>query len=598
MTEFGISIRAVDAFRRTFASLRGRFQALRTEFAGVGAAWQRTMRGLAPIGRLLAPITGLLGAVSAGGLWKLSTDFANTADAAIKFGRSVGLSVESYRELQFAADRSGVGQEKLNVGLRTFAKTLGEAKNGQGALYALLEKASPALLRQLRATSSVDEAMDLMADAMQRIEDPTRRAMLAQIAFGESGVALTGMLADGRAGLKALREEARRFGFVISEDAARAAEAFNDRLTNMRAAFSGLQTVIGGQLLPVLSPLIDKITESVVAFVQSGRAVEVLQPLLQRFSAWVDGFDPGAVAEGMIGFIDRVLGLVEALGGFGNVMIGIGAIMAGPYLLSLLQAGWGVGLLVKSLAGPAIAAIKNFSIAIRAGYGVMAAFNLVMAANPLGLVIIAIAAVAAAAWLIYDNWDWIVGWFQGIWDGIAAIFSGIGDLLNAIIVGDMTATVDALKAIWDGYYQAWSALWGGIGDIIAGAWGIISDLLGMIGVDVSGVTRMFTAIPDAVRTAFAGMGDYIRSQVAGLTSWLPDGIRSSLGLDINAAAPAASGGDGGMIRDPAQAARVEGAVGVDIRLTQDGRVASIGTRDSGAATAHLDPGAGMAYAMP
>ncbi|MEG0371740.1 MAG: hypothetical protein RR645_05550, partial [Clostridium sp.] len=93
------------------------------------------------------------------------------------------------------------------------------------------------------------------------------------------------------------------------------------------------------------------------------------------------------------------------------------------------------------------------NIAMTIGTGVMTAFGAVMAfvTSPIGLVVLAIGALIAAAYLLYTNWSTVSGfvvsiwqtyvmpffaslgeWFSGIWNGIAGTFKGF---LNTIIVG-------------------------------------------------------------------------------------------------------------------------------------------------------------------
>ena len=52
----------------------------------------------------------------------------------------------------------------------------------------------------------------------------------------------------------------------------------------------------------------------------------------------------------------------------------------------------------------------------------MAALSVVLLANPIGLVIAAVAALGAAAYLLYDNWDGVVKFFEDTWQGIKDAF--------------------------------------------------------------------------------------------------------------------------------------------------------------------------------
>lgn len=51
--------------------------------------------------------------------------------------------------------------------------------------------------------------------------------------------------------------------------------------------------------------------------------------------------------------------------------------------------------------------------------GAQWAFNAALTANPIGLAVAGAAALAGAAWLIYDNWEPISSFFSGLWSGIS-----------------------------------------------------------------------------------------------------------------------------------------------------------------------------------
>ena len=82
------------------------------------------------------------------------------------------------------------------------------------------------------------------AEALQRI-------------YGESGSALLPVLKNGSAGLKAMRQEARDLGLVMSNEATVASERFQDSLTKVRGVLKGLRNQIGVALLPIMTSLID-----------------------------------------------------------------------------------------------------------------------------------------------------------------------------------------------------------------------------------------------------------------------------------------------------------------------------------------------------
>lgn len=60
---------------------------------------------------------------------------------------------------------------------------------------------------------------------------------------------------------------------------------------------------------------------------------------------------------------------------------------------------------------------------------VMKAFNFVMAANPIGLIVLGLVAFGALAYTVYKNWEPIVKWFKDV-------FSSIGDTIGSIFGTD------------------------------------------------------------------------------------------------------------------------------------------------------------------
>jgi len=102
-----------------------------------------------------------------------------------------------------------------------------------------------------------------------------------------------------------------------------------------------------------------------------------------------------------------------------------------------------VGISAAAIAfGVYSAAIAVWSAVTAIATGVGAAFGAVLAiiTSPIGIVVLAIAALAAAAFLIIKNWSPISAFFSNLWDGIVSTFkgvinffvSGINDILSGI----------------------------------------------------------------------------------------------------------------------------------------------------------------------
>lgn len=97
----------------------------------------------------------------------------------------------------------------------------------------------------------------------------------------------------------------------------------------------------------------------------------------------------------------------------------------------------------------------------------MAFIATALAANPITL---AIAAIAGAAWLIYDNWSVIGPWFASLWDGIKAAASTVWEWMKTafswtplgMIIANWDGIAAAVSAPFESGKAAVSAIWEGI----------------------------------------------------------------------------------------------------------------------------------------
>jgi len=216
----------------------------------------------------------LIGAgVAAAGMAVASVKaFADAGDAALEMSQRTGLSTEAISELSHAADMSGTSIEGLEVSVRRMQQTIFDAEQGTGEAVDALGQLGFKI--EDLAGLAPEEQFNRLAGAVANIEDPTRKAALAVDIFGRSGTSMLPMLADGAAGLEAMRQEARDLGIVIGQEAAEAADRFNDNLVSLGAAFDGIKFQVAQELLPTLDALVVSISAGLPM------AIEMLKPAL------------------------------------------------------------------------------------------------------------------------------------------------------------------------------------------------------------------------------------------------------------------------------------------------------------------------------
>lgn len=307
-----------------------------------------------------------IGAVAAGaivvGLSRATMAYATAGDEAAKTSRRIGMSAEAFQELQFAADRSGISGQEMSKSFQKLNKNVGDLRAGTGMLTTLLNKSNPALSEQLKNAKDNEEAFNLITGAIGDLKNPMDKASLAQAAFGRSGMKMLNMMEGGTKGLSDLREEARKYGGIISNEAAADSEKFVDSLTNMKAAFTGLKNKALLPLMRTFGPYIQMLSD----YIAKNKEVigQNIEKVFKSIAEAVKSIDMKEVEKSFMGFIETlkmVNKFVQFIGGWGTMAA-----------------------IILTLAGT-----------VKVLNAVMTVSNIVMNANPVSLLIIGIAGLIA-----------------------------------------------------------------------------------------------------------------------------------------------------------------------------------------------------------
>ena len=170
----------------------------------------------------------------------------------------------------------------------------------------------------------------------------------------------------------------------------------------------------------------------------------------------------------------------------------------------------------------AIGIFQKLQTVIKAGTGVMGAFNAVMAINPFVALGIAIAAVVAGLVYFFTQtetgkkaWAGFVDFLKSAWDGIVSFFSGIGQWFSDIWNG----AVDGAKAIWQGLVDWFSGIiqgiqniWNGMIDFFTNLWTTVVTGIQTAWAGVTGFFGViFNAVKSVVSTVFSAIGSFAGS---------------------------------------------------------------------------------------
>lgn len=397
---------------------------LNKKFAGFGGKLGTVFGGLRSVGSEVSALglkLGGIGLAASAVFGKLIHDAVEHGDKLSEMADRVGMNVDAYASLQHAAAQADIEQEAFNQGMGDFAKKLGQAKAGSGKLLSFLNQVSPSLAKQVKGAKTSEAALSLMTDAMVRLQDPTKRAALAQAAFGDA--AFGNFLHQGGAAIQA--QQAEHMKLVGSqEQSARAAGELDNALKKLGDGLVGMRTAAFGPLMPVFTRLTNLATDFIVK--NRDGILKWAEGAAKAIEDWVNGggFDR------LVGWFGKVFDVISSvwdlIGGFKGALVVVGAVMAGPLLssiLTLVPALWG-------LAAP------------------LAPF--VLAASPF---ITAGLAIVAAGRAIYDNWEPLKAMFADLWESITWEFGKAWEKIRPIMdkVSDFFGlTAGGLKVYKDG----------------------------------------------------------------------------------------------------------------------------------------------------
>ena len=274
-----------------------------------------------------------VGAAITGVATKSVLDFAKMGDEVAKMAKRTGFTTEALSELRHAAELSGASLAGLEKASRTLSGAILDAGYGLETYVRSFDQLGLSY-EDLAKLSPEDQFLAVM-EALAKVEDESTRAALATDLFGRAGTQLLPMLSEGAEGLAEMRQEAHELGIVFDKEASVAAEEMTDAMTRLKSSIKGAEMSIAEALIPVITPLLDKITE-----------------VTAEMGKWIGEHET----------------LTKVITGAGGLLMGLGAVLIILPKLKLAVAALG-GALKTLLLNPVIALIAALALL---GYGIYA----------------------------------------------------------------------------------------------------------------------------------------------------------------------------------------------------------------------------------
>lgn len=188
-----------------------------------------------------AGIAGALGiGFSAAGAVQYLRETANELDAIGKAARRAGVNTTDYQVLSEAFKMGAGSAEELTMSLTRLQNLMGMAGRGDERAMSIFSRMHLDVDRLKKLAP--DQLMQTIARSIRQIPDANDRATTAVEIFGEKGLKVLDILADG---LDNLKREMESSGRLFDEDSIKSAEAFNDSVTKLDRSVKALAASLG-----------------------------------------------------------------------------------------------------------------------------------------------------------------------------------------------------------------------------------------------------------------------------------------------------------------------------------------------------------------
>lgn len=177
---------------------------------------------------------------------------AEYGDNIDKMSQKMGISAEAYQEWDAIMQHSGTSIEALKPSMKTLAT---QAEKGNEAFQKLGISQS-----DVKNLSQEDLFAKTIA-GLQNMEEGTERTYLAGQLLGKGATELGALLNTSAEDTEAMRKRVHELGGVLSNDAVKAAAAYQDQLQDMQTAFSGLQRNLLANFMPSITTVMGGLTD-------------------------------------------------------------------------------------------------------------------------------------------------------------------------------------------------------------------------------------------------------------------------------------------------------------------------------------------------
>ena len=394
---------------------------------------------------------------------------------------ATGQSLEDFSAMVGVMASSGIKGSESGTQLRNMMLSLASpSKTATAALDKLGVKTTDAQGNFL----NIIDILGQFEKGMKGMGDAEKAAVLTDI-FGKRTVTgVTLLLQEGTEGLKKYSKELENAGGT----AANVAAAMRGSLANRIEVLKSALTELGFKFVDAFAA-------------KGGKAIENL-------TAAITNFDPTPIINFLTTAFSVVFKVVGILWKMRIVIVSL-VIAWGLYKAAMIAA-----VVISGVMGM-VRAVQALMSAQQGMNAVQAIFNVLLTANPIGVIIVAIAALVAIIIVCVKHWDDITAAMAKGWDWITKNQEAVLGII-AVFTGPFGVIISIVREFWNEWDRITQAFKNG--GIVAGLKQIGATILSALLAPLQGVFELLGKIPGVGKhfKDFATNIDTFRNQVKGI----------------------------------------------------------------------------------
>lgn len=367
-----------------------------------------------------------------------------------------------------------------------------------------------------------NEALREVIGSIKTAETETEALQIAQETFGTKGAAeMATAIREGRLDIDALSESMADCASVVDDTFANTVGDASDEAKTAINALTVAGSELGGTISEMLAPIIMNVSEMIRDLTKKWKGLNDGQKQsIIRIAAVVAAIGPCLTIGGKL--ISGIGSAIKVLGSLGTAL---NFLAANPVVLIVAAIAGIVAILVT-----AYNKCEWFRDGVNKVIGVVVSSfghlwegirevweKIIQSLQPL---IDAICGAFKEGWeLIQAIWDFVGQYFSAVWDGIKAVFGVVKDYLAGVFL----SAWEAIKLVWNAVIDYFTAIWNTIK-------GIFSVVKSVLTGDFQGAWDGIKGIFSTWGSFFNGLIDNIRNTFSRVVSIMTTPIESATKL--------------------------------------------------------------------